>query len=53
MTGLMANLDISKVDSDGSFGDSFLADNGNKKIMDQFEEQEEIKVGGLKLEDLD
>jgi hypothetical protein len=53
MTGLMANLDVSKVDSNDSFGESFFGDTGNKKVMDQFEEHEEIKVGGLKLEDLD
>ena len=53
MSGLMANLDSSKIELNSSEDDFFLEDNQNKEIVDSFKEEEEIKIAGFKLEDLD
>ena len=53
ISGLMANLDFSKLDQNESYPDSFFDSNSNKQIMDQLDSQEEIKVGGLRLQDID
>ena len=49
----MANLDSSKIELNSSEDDFFLEDNQNKEIVDSFKEEEEIKIAGFKLEDLD